>query len=86
MARSSLLSEEKVESVTGMMVQMPGVQEAQESGVVGVPWRKWLGSNPGNVYRTRDTSLYFLFIAIEKSEMRELPPLSVCTRVSHEDQ
>lgn len=67
-----------------MMVQMPGVWEAQESGVAGVPWRKWLGSNPGNVYRTRDTSLYFLFIAIEKSEMRELPPLSVCTRVSHE--
>lgn len=50
-------------------VHVPGVREGQESGVVGVPWRKWLGSNPGDFYRTRDTSLYFLFIAIEKSEM-----------------
>lgn len=73
MGRSSLLSEEKVESVTGVIVQVPGVQEGQESGVVGVPWRKWLRSNPGDFYRTRDTSLYFLCIATEKSEiMREL--------------
>ena len=46
MVRSSLVREGEAESITSVMVQVPGVQEGQVSGVVGVHWRMGLGSNP----------------------------------------
>lgn len=46
MVRSSLVREGEAGSITSVMVQIPGVQEGQVSGVVGVHWRMGLGSNP----------------------------------------